>query len=70
MAVTVEGDLPADFSANGRHPGDHQRSARVAAWGHIIEYRGCRDPRPFHGSRNTICNMSIEAGARAGVGGA
>ena len=35
--------------------------------GHVIEFRGERDPRrcPWK-SRMTVCNMSIEAGARAG----
>jgi 3-isopropylmalate/(R)-2-methylmalate dehydratase large subunit len=35
--------------------------------GYVLEYRGSAIRAPLDGRRMTICNMSIEAGARAGM---
>jgi 3-isopropylmalate/(R)-2-methylmalate dehydratase large subunit len=67
MAVTVEGDLPAGVTAKDvilaiiGHIGTH------GGIGSIIEYRGSAIRSLSMEGRMTVCNMSIEAGARAGM---
>ena len=39
----------------------------AGATGHVIEYTGPAIRALSHGGRMTVCNMSIEAGARAGM---
>ena len=52
----------------GPGPGHHRRgSAPAAASGHVIEYRGSAIRALSMEGRMTVCNMSIEAGARAGM---
>src|SRR5512144_1579930 len=67
MAVTVDGEL---------HPGVTAKDVILAViaqigtgggQGHVIEYRGSAIEKLSMESRMTICNMSIEAGARAGM---
>ena len=67
MAVTVEGDLPADCSAKDVILAIINRIGTGGGVGHIIEYRGAAIRALSMEGRMTICNMSIEAGARAGV---
>jgi 3-isopropylmalate/(R)-2-methylmalate dehydratase large subunit len=67
MAVTVEGDLPAGVSAKDVILGIINRIGTGGGVGHVIEYRGSAIRALTMEGRMTVCNMSIEAGARAGV---
>ena len=67
MAVTVEGDLPANCSAKDIILAIINRIGTGGGVGHVIEYRGSAIRALSMEGRMTICNMSIEAGARAGV---
>jgi 3-isopropylmalate/(R)-2-methylmalate dehydratase large subunit len=67
MAITVEGALPAGVTAKDVVLAIIGRIGTAGGIGSIIEYRGSA----IHGlsmeGRMTVCNMSIEAGARAGM---
>ena len=68
MAVTVDGRAagrasPPRTSSSRSSAG----SAPAAASAHVIEYRGSAIRALSMEGRMTICNMSIEAGARAGL---
>ena len=67
MAVTVEGELPADCSAKDIILAIINRIGTGGGVGHVIEYRGSAIRALSMEGRMTICNMSIEGGARAGV---
>ncbi len=67
MSVTVEGDLPAGVSAKDVILGIIARIGTNGGVGHIVEYRGSAIRALSMEGRMTICNMSIEAGARAGM---
>ena len=67
MAVTVEGELPANCSAKDIILAIINRIGTGGGAGHVIEYRGAAIEALSMEGRMTICNMSIEAGARAGV---
>jgi 3-isopropylmalate/(R)-2-methylmalate dehydratase large subunit len=67
MAVTVDGHLPAGVSAKDLILSIIARIGTSGAQGHIIEYRGEAIRSLSMEGRMTVCNMSIEAGARAGV---
>ncbi|MGZ8571722.1 MAG: 3-isopropylmalate dehydratase large subunit [Actinomycetota bacterium] len=67
MAVTVDGDLPDDCSAKDIILAIINRIGTGGGVGHVIEYRGSAIRALSMEGRMTICNMSIEAGARAGV---
>ncbi|MGZ8578037.1 MAG: 3-isopropylmalate dehydratase large subunit [Actinomycetota bacterium] len=67
MAVTVDGDLPDDCSAKDVILAIINRIGTGGGVGHVIEYRGSAIRALSMEGRMTICNMSIEAGARAGV---
>jgi 3-isopropylmalate/(R)-2-methylmalate dehydratase large subunit len=67
MAVTVEGDLPAGVSAKDVILGIIHRIGTGGGVGHIVEYRGSAIRALTMEGRMTVCNMSIEAGARAGL---
>ena len=67
MAVTVDGDLPAAVSAKDVILGIIARIGTRGGVGHVIEYRGGSIRSLSMEGRMTICNMSIEAGARAGM---
>ena len=67
MAITVDGRLP-----DGTTPKDvilHiiGRIGTGGGIGHIIEYRGSAFEDMSMEGRMTVCNMSIEAGAKAGL---
>ncbi|MEC7833468.1 MAG: 3-isopropylmalate dehydratase large subunit [Gemmatimonadota bacterium] len=67
MEIRLEGDRPVDISAKDLILAIIGEVGVAGAAGHVIEYTG-----PVVGSlsmeeRMTICNMSIEAGARAGM---
>jgi 3-isopropylmalate/(R)-2-methylmalate dehydratase large subunit len=67
MAVTVEGDLPADVTAKDLMLGILNRIGTGGGVGHVIEYRGEAVRQLSMEGRMTVCNMSIEGGARAGL---
>ena len=67
MAVTVEGELPAGVAAKDVILGIIARIGTNGGVGHIVEYRGSAIRALSMEGRMTICNMSIEAGARAGM---
>src|SRR5437899_5450382 len=67
MAVTVEGVLPADCAAKDVILGIIARIGTAGGTGKVIEYRGAAIRALSMEGRLTICNMSIEAGARAGM---
>ena len=67
MAVTVEGELPAGVAAKDVILGIIARIGTNGGVGHIVEYRGSAIRSLSMEGRMTICNMSIEAGARAGM---
>ncbi|GIU97672.1 MAG: 3-isopropylmalate dehydratase large subunit [Actinomycetota bacterium] len=67
MAIAVEGELPADCSAKDVILAIINRIGTDGGVGHIVEYRGSVIRSLSMEGRMTICNMSIEAGARAGM---
>jgi len=67
MAVTVEGELPADVTAKDIILAVIAKIGTGGGQGHVIEYRGDAIRSLSMEGRMTLCNMSIEAGARAGM---
>ena len=67
MAVTVDGDLPNGVSAKDVILSIIARIGTSGGTGHVIEYRGSAIRSLSMEGRMTVCNMSIEAGARAGL---
>jgi len=67
MAVTVTGELPAGATAKDVILAIIGRIGTGGGIGSIIEYRGDTIARLSMEGRMTICNMSIEAGAKAGL---
>jgi 3-isopropylmalate/(R)-2-methylmalate dehydratase large subunit len=67
MAVTVDGELPPGVTAKDIILGVIARIGTAGATGHVIEYRGSAIEHLSMEGRMTICNMSIEGGARAGL---
>jgi 3-isopropylmalate/(R)-2-methylmalate dehydratase large subunit len=67
MAVTIDGDLAPGVSAKDIILGVIARIGTDGGQGHVIEYRGSAIRSLSMEARMTICNMSIEAGARAGL---
>ena len=67
MAVTVEGETPAGVSAKDIVLAIVGKLGTGGGIGHVIEYRGAAIRALSMEARMTVCNMSIEAGARAGL---
>jgi 3-isopropylmalate/(R)-2-methylmalate dehydratase large subunit len=67
MAVTVDGDLPAGVTAKDVILGIIGRIGTGGGIGYVIEYRGKAIRSLSMEGRMTVCNMSIEGGARAGM---
>jgi 3-isopropylmalate/(R)-2-methylmalate dehydratase large subunit len=67
MAITVEGEPPRGVTAKDVILGIIHRIGTHGGVGHIIEYRGSAIRALSMEGRMTVCNMSIEAGARAGM---
>ena len=67
MAITVEGALPTGVTAKDLILGIIARIGFGGGTGHIVEYRGEAVSSLSMEGRMTVCNMSIEAGARAGL---
>jgi 3-isopropylmalate/(R)-2-methylmalate dehydratase large subunit len=67
MAVTVDGELPEGVTAKDVVLAIIGRIGTGGGIGHVIEYRGSAIRSLSMEGRMTVCNMSIEAGARAGM---
>ena len=67
MAVNVDGRLPAGVSAKDIILAVIAKIGTGGGQGHVIEYRGSAIESLSMEGRMTVCNMSIEAGARAGM---
>ena len=67
MAVNVDGQLPPGVSAKDIILAVIAKIGTGGGQGHVIEYRGSAIESLSMEGRMTICNMSIEAGARAGM---
>jgi 3-isopropylmalate/(R)-2-methylmalate dehydratase large subunit len=67
MAVTVEGELPAGVTAKDVALTIIGTIGTGGGMGHVIEYRGSAIRALSMEGRLTLCNMSIEAGAKAGL---
>ncbi len=67
MAITVEGEVPAGVSAKDITLAVIARIGTGGGQGYVLEYRGSAIRALSVEGRMTLCNMSIEAGARAGM---
>src|SRR3982750_1382664 len=67
MAVNVDGVLPAGTSAKDVILAVIAKIGTGGGQGYVIEYRGTALEAMSMEGRMTVCNMSIEAGARAGM---
>ena len=67
MAVEVEGELPPGVTAKDLVLAVIAEIGTGGGQGYVIEYRGSAIRGLSMEARMTVCNMSIEAGARAGL---
>ncbi|HYM03072.1 MAG TPA: 3-isopropylmalate dehydratase large subunit, partial [Stellaceae bacterium] len=67
MRITVEGALPFGITAKDLILAIIGRIGTAGGTGHVIEYAGSAIRDLSMEGRMTVCNMSIEAGARAGL---
>jgi 3-isopropylmalate/(R)-2-methylmalate dehydratase large subunit len=67
LAVTIEGKLQPGVTAKDVVLAVIARLGIGGGTGHVIEYRGSAIRGLTMEERMTVCNMSIEAGARAGM---
>jgi 3-isopropylmalate/(R)-2-methylmalate dehydratase large subunit len=67
MEVRVEGELPVGVTAKDIVLGIIGRIGIAGGVGHVIEYTGSAIRQLSMEGRMTVCNMSIEGGARAGT---
>jgi len=67
MAITVDGALPFGVTAKDLILAIIAKIGTSGGQGHIVEYRGEAIRGMSMEGRMTVCNMSIEAGARAGM---
>ncbi|MFB7475516.1 3-isopropylmalate dehydratase large subunit [Kitasatospora sp. NPDC056184] len=67
MAITVEGELPEGVTAKDLILAIIARIGTGGGQGYVLEYRGSAIRGLSMEARMTVCNMSIEAGARAGM---
>ncbi|MGF3215877.1 3-isopropylmalate dehydratase large subunit [Streptomyces albidoflavus] len=67
MAITVDGELPDGVTAKDLILAVITKIGTGGGQGYILEYRGAAIEKLSMEARMTICNMSIEAGARAGM---
>ncbi|MFE2108443.1 3-isopropylmalate dehydratase large subunit [Kitasatospora sp. NPDC059463] len=67
MAITVEGELPEGVTAKDLILAIIARIGTGGGQGYVLEYRGSAIRSLSMEARMTVCNMSIEAGARAGM---
>lgn len=67
MAVTVDGELPFGVTAKDIILAVIAKIGTAGGTGYVIEYRGPAIEALSMEGRMTVCNMTIEAGARAGM---
>lgn len=67
MRITVEGDLAPGVTAKDLILAIIGHIGTAGGTGHVIEYAGDAITKLSMEGRMTVCNMSIEAGARAGL---
>ncbi len=67
MSVTVDGELPPGVTAKDLVLAVIGEIGTGGGSGHVIEYRGSAVTGLSMEGRMTVCNMSIEGGARAGM---
>lgn len=67
MAITVNGTLPEHSSAKDIILAVIAKIGTNGGSGHVLEFRGDAIRNLSMEARMTLCNMSIEAGARAGM---
>ncbi|MDZ4046416.1 MAG: aconitase family protein, partial [Rhodoglobus sp.] len=67
MAITVEGELKPGVTAKDIILAVIAKIGTGGGQGYVLEYRGSAIRSLSMEGRMTICNMSIEAGARAGM---
>ena len=67
MAITVEGELKPGVSAKDIILAIIAKIGTGGGQGYVLEYRGSAIRALGMDGRMTMCNMSIEAGARAGI---
>ena len=67
MAVNINGDLPDGVTAKDVVLALIAKVGTGGGQGHIVEYRGTTIDQLSMEGRMTICNMSIEWGAKAGM---
>ena len=67
MAITVDGALPGGVTAKDLILAIIAKIGTGGGQGHVLEYRGSAIRALSMAGRLTVCNMSIEAGARAGL---
>ncbi len=67
MSITVDGELPEGSTAKDIILAIIGKIGTGGGIGHMVEYRGSAIRNLSMEGRMTICNMSIEAGAKAGM---
>ncbi|MDP4620735.1 MAG: 3-isopropylmalate dehydratase large subunit, partial [Thermoleophilia bacterium] len=67
MRITFDGDLPRGVVAKDLILGAIGQMGVSGAQGHVVEYAGSAIRGLSMEGRMTVCNMSIEGGARAGM---
>ncbi len=67
MAITVDGDLAPGVTSKDLVLAVIAKIGTGGGQGYVLEYRGAAIRAMSMEARMTICNMSIEAGARAGM---
>ncbi|MEU1085690.1 3-isopropylmalate dehydratase large subunit [Streptomyces sp. NPDC005576] len=67
MSVEFAGELPPDVGAKEMILALIAEIGPNGAQGHVVEYRGAAVRGLSMEGRMTVCNMSVEAGARAGL---
>ena len=67
MLIRVEGELPFGITAKDVVLAIIGKIGTAGGTGHVVEYAGSAIRRLSMEGRMTVCNMTIEAGARAGL---
>jgi 3-isopropylmalate/(R)-2-methylmalate dehydratase large subunit len=67
MEVRIDGELPLWVTAKDVALGVVRRIGTAGARGHVVEYTGSVVRRMSMEQRMTLCNLTIEAGGRAGM---
>src|SRR5690349_16455474 len=67
MAITVDGELPPGATSKDIILAIIAKIGTGGGQGYVLEYRGEAIRKLTMEARMTVCNMSIEAGARAGM---